>query len=82
MDKKLHKKASKEFKNNKKSKMTLGTFKAAMILKKPKYNILMPKYRAELRELRAIKKMEDEAYSSDLDVELSLDAEADVNKMK
>jgi hypothetical protein len=43
---------------------------------------LIPNYWKELKELKEIKRAEDEAYSSDLDVELTTETDVDVSKMK
>jgi hypothetical protein len=44
-----------------------------MVFEKPKYKLLLAKYRETLKEIRDIEIAEIEAYTSDLDIDLTND---------
>jgi hypothetical protein len=58
-------------------------WKAQLIEKKGgKYKILARKYAPHMEELKQLRKQEDEAYTSDLDIDLTFESEINVDLMK
>jgi hypothetical protein len=53
-----------------------------MVKDKPKYKLLLPRYRDILIEIRELKRKEEEAYTSDLDIDLTNLDEIDVKELK
>lgn len=53
-----------------------------MVKEKPKYRLLVPRYRETLREIRQMEWDEEDAYSSDLDVDMTNESEFEIKEVK
>jgi hypothetical protein len=50
--------------------------------KKDKYKLIAPKYKKEMKQIKDLKYQEENAYTSDLDIDLSFESEVNVQNMK